>query len=237
MIERDGFPFIFGSLFLALLFWGAGLVFDIPWTWVSAAIFGLFGVFCAFFFRSPKRSPQGSDADVISPADGLTLKVDTLDSYPGFSRSVKRISIFLSVFDVHVNWTPIAGEVTHVQYQPGAFRLAHVDKASDDNEHTEIGINSDYGPVVFKQIAGMIARRIVCRLSQGDFVARGEKFGMIKFGSRIDLFVPADSEILVEPRQRVRGGETVLARLRTTASMRSQDADVSHQESDSAHGR
>lgn len=213
MIERDGYPFIFGALLAAAVCFFASLLLDVQWPQALSLIFIVFGLFCALFFRSPTRASEVEDRDIVSPADGQVIKIENLDSFRGFSGPVQRISVFLSVFDVHVNWTPVAGRVSFVDYRPGKFHVAFADKASEYNERTEIGIDTPHGPVVFRQIAGSIARRIVCRLQTGETVRGAQKFGMIKFGSRVEVIVAADSETLVSLKQRVRGGQTVIARL------------------------
>jgi len=212
-MERDGFPFVFGALATALVCLTGYYVLHDFWPVIVAIVFFVLGLFFAYFFRSPERVSEASDNAVISPADGVALYVKRLESYPGFDTPVWKIAIFLNVFDVHVNWTPIAGEVTFSKYCPGKFHAAFVDKASEDNERTEIGIKSANGLVVFKQIAGLLARRIVCRLEQGQKVERGEKFGMIKFSSRVEVFVPVSAEICVKPKDKVKGGKTTLANL------------------------
>lgn len=213
MIERDGYPYIFGALTAAAVGFGASLLFDEQWPQTFALVFVFFALCFALFFRSPKRETELEEGEIVSPADGRVIKIENLESYRGFSGPVQKISIFLSVFDVHVNWTPAAGKVSYVEHRPGKFHVAYVDKASEYNERTEIGLDTPLGPVVFRQIAGSIARRIVCRLQPGQTVRGAEKFGMIKFGSRAEVIVAAGSETLVSRKQHVRGGQTVIARL------------------------
>ncbi len=213
MIERDGYPFIFGALLTAAVSFGASLAMHEQWPQTLALIFVVFALFFALFFRSPKREAELAEGEIVSPADGRVIKIENLASFRGFSGPVKIISVFLSVFDVHVNWTPAAGTVSFVDYRPGKFHVAYIDKASEFNERTEIGIDTPYGPVVFRQIAGSIARRIVCRLQPGQAVLGAQKFGMIKFGSRVEIIVAGGSETLVSLKQHVRGGQTIIARL------------------------
>lgn len=212
-MERDGFPFVFGAFLTALVCLGGFYLLDAFWPVIVAIVFFVLGLFFAYFFRSPERVSEAPDNAVVSPADGVALYIKRLESYPGFDTPVWKIAIFLNVFDVHVNWTPIAGEVAFSKYYPGKFHAAFVDKASEDNERTEIGVQSARGLVVFKQIAGLLARRIVCRLEQGQKVGRGEKFGMIKFSSRVEVFVPESAEICVRPKDKIKGGVTVLSKL------------------------
>ncbi len=213
MIERDGYPFIIGALLTAAVCFAGSALLQTQWPQTLAIIFVVLGLLFALFFRSPTRTVDLAEGEIVSPADGQVIKIENLESFRGFSGPVQKISIFLSVFDVHVNWTPVAGKVSFVERRPGKFHVAFADKASEDNERTEIGIDTPQGMVVFRQIAGSIARRIVCRLQPGETVRGAQKFGMIKFGSRVEVIVAAGSETLVSLKQRVRGGQTVIARL------------------------
>lgn len=213
MIERDGYPFIIGAALTALICFAADATLQLRWTVSIGWIFVAATAFFLLFFRSPNRTAPSEPGVVVSPADGTVIKIERLESHPGFDGAVDKISVFLSVFDVHVNWTPIAGTVKSVEHIPGKFSVAWLDKASQDNERSEIYLESAYGPVLFKQIAGQIARRIVCRLQPGQRVVAGEKFGMIKFSSRTEVFVDAGAEILVKPRKHIKGGQTAIARL------------------------
>ena len=220
MIARDGWTFILIGIVLTII------VIWLATKWDSRVLFGL-GVFLSlatlfvvYFFRDPERTVLSESGMLVAPGDGRIVLIDTLASHPFVGPNTIQISIFLSVFDVHVNRVPASGRIEYVKYHPGRFMPAYLDKASLDNEQTEIGMNTDCGrPVTFKQIAGILARRIVCRLSEGDEVGVGSRFGMIKFGSRVDLLVPADSRITVQVGDQVRGGETVMGYLsRTTSS-------------------
>jgi len=165
----------------------------------------LLAAFCLYFFRDPERAiPDGPVA--VSPADGKVVAILPGDSTPA------RISIFLNVFDVHVNRAPIAGDVTSVEYTKGQFLVASRELASSQNERNTVTIMGQGTSVGFSQIAGLIARRIVCYKKPGDHVAKGERVGLIKFGSRVDVFLGAEWEILVKPGQRVAGGSSILAR-------------------------
>jgi phosphatidylserine decarboxylase len=212
-MEKDGYPFVIGAFATALVCLAGRFLLDANWPLIPAGIFFVLGVFFMYFFRSPERVSNADSNAVISPADGTALYVTRLESYPGFDTPVWKIAIFLSVFNVHVNWTPIDGKVKFSNYFPGKFHAAFVDKASEENERTEIGIESPNGMVVFKQIAGLLARRIVCRLKGEQVVERGEKFGMIKFSSRVEVFVPESAEVCVKPKDKIKGGLTVLANL------------------------
>jgi phosphatidylserine decarboxylase len=168
-------------------------------------IFVAVALFCVYFFRDPERIiPDGPVA--VSPADGKVVHVRSLEG------GRKRVSIFLNIFNVHVNRVPVGGRITDISYQPGRFVMAHREEASDSNEQNTVTIDSGGAQVVTRQIAGMIARRIVCRKKAGDEVKKGERFGLIKFGSRVDVFLGPEWELAVKPGDKVRGGSSVLAR-------------------------
>lgn len=167
------------------------------------------------FFRDPERVTNAGDADLVSPADGRIIAIDRMEADPLARRPCLRVSIFMSVFDVHVNRVPVSGVVQEVRYRKGTFLAANLPRASRENEQNWVRILSDGGQeVVMTQVAGLIARRIVCWPRAGDRVEQGERFGMIRFGSRMDVFVPVESEVLVSMGQHVYGGETVLCRLK-----------------------
>lgn len=169
---------------------------------------------CALFFREPVRVPPARTGVVVSAADGLVSVVDeaTPPAELAFDpRPRPRVSVFLSVFDVHVQRSPVAGAVEAVAYRPGAFLSADLDKASEDNERNSVLLRTADGhEVAAVQIAGLVARRIVCDVKPGDVLAAGQTYGLIRFGSRVDVFLPLGTEILVTPGQRTIGGETVL---------------------------
>lgn len=213
MIAREGLMIIGGALVLTILLILGAAKFDSRVMFVLAILAGLMTLFSAFFFRDPERSfPADKDNTMlIAPADGKVVLIKQLDHHPHIGGPATQVSIFLNVFDVHVNRIPTGGTIDYVTYHEGRFMAAYHDKASLDNEQTEIGMTSRHGhKLVFKQIAGLIARRIVCRLEPGQEVEIGQRFGMIKFGSRTDLIVPADSKIEVEVGQKVKGAHTVM---------------------------
>jgi phosphatidylserine decarboxylase len=177
---------------------------------------------CAFFFREPKRVPPSRPGVLVAPADGLIASVEKaappaelgLGDVP-----VQRVSVFLSIFDVHVQRIPADGEVRSVVYRPGKFLSADLDKASEENERNAVLLRLAGGQdVAVVQIAGLVARRIVCSLAEGDRVRTGETYGLIRFGSRVDTYFPADARVLVEPGQRAVGGETVYAEFGTSSA-------------------
>lgn len=168
---------------------------------VAAAVAG--------FFRDPARVAPGGEGLVVSPADGKVVEVDD-GAHPGG----RRVSIFLSPLDVHINRAPLDARVADIRYQPGRFLAAYKGKASEENERNAVELTDASGRTVrVVQIAGFLARRIVCYVNPGDSLRKGQRFGMIMFGSRVDLHLPGDAEIEVAPGQRVRGGETIVARL------------------------
>ncbi|TAE28964.1 MAG: phosphatidylserine decarboxylase family protein [Candidatus Kapaibacterium sp.] len=172
--------------------------------------------FACWFFRNPKRSiPQealSNDAIVIAPADGKVVQIISLDEPRLIQGKAKRVSIFLSPLDVHVNRVPANGEIIFSEYKPGKFLVAMDHRASEENEQTIIGLKNSKGTLLFKQMTGALARRIVNEAKTGERYTAGQEFGMMKFGSRMDVVVPESAEILVKEGQRVVGGETLLCR-------------------------
>jgi phosphatidylserine decarboxylase len=203
---RDGIPFVFIPLALALLAIAFGY-------WYVALVLLLLAAFMAFFFRDPRRAVPDDESLVVSPADGRVTRVARLDSADPASPTV--VSIFLSVFDVHVNRAPIAGEIENVTYTRGKFVIATREEASVINEQNSLTIRGARMTIVCKQIAGVLARRIVCWKSVGDRVSLGERFGLIKFSSRTDLILPPEVEVAAHVGERVRGGVSIIGRLRT----------------------
>ncbi len=202
---RDGIPFVFIPLAAALLAAVTGY-------WYVAVPLFLLALFMAYFFRDPERvSPTDQDM-VLAPADGRVTRV--APAMPDDPKSPQVVSIFLSPFDVHINRAPIAGEILDVAYTKGRFLIATREEASVVNEQNALTIRGDRMTVVCKQIAGVLARRIVCWKQKGERVNLGERFGLIKFSSRTDLVLPPEVEISVRIGDRVRGGVTVIGRLR-----------------------
>jgi phosphatidylserine decarboxylase len=180
-----------------------------------AASFAVLGGFLTYFFRDPERQvPQDADL-VVSPADGRVMFAGLGDPRWAPPGEWKQITIFLSPMDVHINRTPVDGHVERIDYRAGKFLPAY-DAGSNDNELNEVWITHDGRTVVFRQVVGMLARRIVCRVREGDTLERGQRVGLMKFGSRMDVFLPMDAELRVSVGDRVVGGETVLALLRST---------------------
>jgi phosphatidylserine decarboxylase len=174
---------------------------------VALALFG----FTLNFFRDPDRTPPDGEGLILAPADGRIIKVATVRDDEFFGGDDTIISIFMSPLNVHVNRNPITGVVKHMRYVEGEYFAAFEDKASEKNEQMIVGLENSSGKVLMKQIAGFVARRIVCELAVGDSIQRGERFGMIKFGSRVDVFVPTTSAIKIRVDDRTVAGETILA--------------------------
>ena len=214
-VTPEGYPFI-GAFALAslILFW---LWSPLGWLGTVATIW------CAYFFRDPPRVTPVRDGLVVAPADGRVSQVTTAVPPKELGIGVKplpRISIFMSVFDCHVNRSPISGKIEKVVYQPGKFFNADLDKASADNERNSLVIVTGGACIAVVQIAGLVARRIVCFVRDGQSINAGERFGMIRFGSRLDVYLPEGAPPLVAVGQTAIAGETVLADLRNTGEAR-----------------
>src|ERR1700683_314153 len=186
----------------------SGVAFLAHWILVAILLLCL-AAFVFYFFRDPNRAIPSEPGAVVSPADGHVVEIvdAAFDGVPG-----RRISIFLSIWDVHVQRAPVAGRVTRMEYKPGKFYAALRSAASEKNEQNVISLSTPEGTLVFKQIAGAIARRVIFWKSEGEAVARGERVGLIRFGSRVDIWLPAAAQITVQRRQMVKGGESILAK-------------------------
>lgn len=210
-IASEGYPFIAGALIPGVLLAGLYPVHHLMALLIIGLVLILLGLACAGFFRNPRRTVPDDDAVLVSPADGRVLQViDQDDEFVGRSR---RIDIFLSVFDVHINRMPTGGTVAFVRHRPGRFFSAFKDKASEDNERVDVGLTGPHGNLRVAQIAGIIARRVVCRAVERQVVTPGEIFGLIRFGSRTELTFPLAYIPCVKPGDRVKGGVTILGKL------------------------
>jgi len=203
---REGYwfgapPLILGILLLAL-FHG--------WPAAAGVVLLLLGLFVFSFFRDPDRAVPADPGLIVSPADGrvVVVKDELWGSRPG-----KRISIFLAVWNVHVNRAPASGKISALEYQPGKFLAAWDENASFQNEQNIFQQSTEHGPIFYKQIAGWVARRVVAWKAVGDTVARGERIGLVRFGSRMDLWLPAEAEITVKVGDHVKGGSSIVARM------------------------
>ncbi|HNR32791.1 MAG TPA: phosphatidylserine decarboxylase [Candidatus Hydrogenedentes bacterium] len=199
-------PVLAAGLVLTALLWTTAYV------WAGAAVLGL-GAAMTLFFRDFPRTVTAGEGEVVSPADGTVVGIDELEASSHYDGPCKRIAIFLSIFSVHVNRSPYDGMVRDMRYAPGKFRLAMKAAAGDDNEANTIFLDTEAGPMTVRQITGAVARRIVCSVTPGAPLAKGEKFGMIRFGSRTELFLPPEARICVKLREKVRAGLTVVARV------------------------
>jgi len=204
-VAAEGWPFIFPPAAAACILGWVG------W-WPAAAVMGAVTLCCLGFFRDPDRMAPSMARAVLAPADGRVMRIAEIDD-AWVGRAV-RVSIFLSPLDVHVNRSPVAGLVERVEYAAGRYLAAYRDEASELNERCTLVLQGESYRVGVKQIAGVVARRIVCRARQGDKLQAGERYGLIRFGSRTDLVVPEGTEIRVRVGDRVKGGETVMAVLR-----------------------
>jgi phosphatidylserine decarboxylase len=206
LLAPEGYPYVVVAALGGIFAWVFGYA---P---VAIALW-LIGAFSAAFFRNPARSSDAPPASVLAPADGKVLKV--VASPPRFAEIglPQQVSIFMSPANVHVNRAPISGTVTCSEYHAGSKFPAYRDKASELNEHSVVVIAGAAGTVAYKQIAGAVARRVVCDLAESETVERGQRVGIIKFGSRVDLFLPAEAAVAVRPGTRTRAGVTVVARV------------------------
>jgi phosphatidylserine decarboxylase len=204
-IVRDGLVYI-------LVPSGLMIVSLVLGFWPVAIFFGLLAAFMAYFFRDPSRQPPSGAGIVVAPADGRVTRVQAIDE--GNKHSATLVSIFLSPLDVHINRAPIGGKITNVAYTSGKFLMATDERASLVNEQNTLTIEGEKITVVCKQIAGILARRIVCWKHVGEQVDLGERFGMIKFSSRTDILLPDSVEVVVAKGARVQGGTTIIGRMR-----------------------
>jgi phosphatidylserine decarboxylase len=213
VIHRDGLWFILPALAVTLILLLISLAGAGIWTLVPAMLFLLLTLFFTYFFRDPEREiPEGEEL-IVSPADGRVILVEE-GAASGDQPAERLVSIFMSVFDVHVNRVPVSGNVREVVHKPGTFHKAFQRAAVTENERTELSIETDYGLLRFSQVAGILARRIVCNLRGNERVTRGERFGLIRFGSRADLFLGGNVELRVRRGDRVKAGESIIGAFR-----------------------
>lgn len=205
-IEREGLkfalPLLAAGVFGLFLFWPLGIFLL------------LLGVAVALFFRETVAGISFAPGQIVSPASGRVIEIRETEETEFLRGSARRVAIFMSILDEHVNYSPVAGVVAHLRHRPGSFHRAFLDRAGEANEAVEIGLSMDGKAVLMRQIAGIIARRIVCRVRPGQLLAGGEKLGLIRFGSRVDLYLPREAVLRVRTGEKVRGGQTVLGELR-----------------------
>ena len=206
-VERTAYPLIFASAFTTAIFAILGFT--------ALSLLCLIWTFCVCgFFRDPERIIPDQEGVFVSPADGKVIRADLVDNTPFYQGECRKISIFMSVFNVHVNRIPYSGKITKIRYFPGKFFSANLDKASSENEHNAVFIETENGqPLCVVQIAGLIARRIICKVQPGDPVRRGQRFGLICFGSRLDVYLPKTVNLNVAIGDKVLAGTTVLGQL------------------------
>ena len=218
-VHREGYGLVSFAASSALV--AVGLLFWLEaetWLVQLVGVLGLLDVvLIAQFFRIPKRVPVAEEGQILCPSDGKVVVIEEVEEPEVFGDKRIQVSIFMSPLNVHAQWAPMAGEVTHANYHPGKYLVAWHPKSSTENERTTLVINGARGPVLFRQIAGAVARRIRWYIEPGQQVELGEEVGFIKFGSRIDVFLPLGSDIHVGLEQKVKGRETVLATLPANA--------------------
>lgn len=210
---REGMPFILGAAVIAVASYALALNRRSWPLWVLAFVLTLLAIWVAYFFRDPERPGPRGDALVIAPADGRIVHITEVDE-PAYLRArALRVSIFMNVFNVHVNRYPVSGPVEYLHYNPGKFLNAASEKSSLENEQMSVGIAPGAGRVMMRQIAGLVARRIVTYSKVGDSARQGERMGLIRFGSRVDVFLPVNAAVEARVGQTTKAGVTVIARL------------------------
>ncbi len=210
MITKDGYKIIAytGVLLVGLaalaIFWQSLAL------WIVTGLTGVVFVFHFFFFRDPERPIHKQENQILSPADGKIIQIDTVEEPLYIKGKALRVCIFMSVFNAHINRNPVDGTIEFLEHKKGEFLAAFADTAGDVNEQMRIGVNTSFGKIFFKQIAGLIARRVVCRLEQGETVHAGERFGMIKYSSRVDLYLPVNTRLNVKLHDAVKAGLSII---------------------------
>jgi len=217
---REGHPFMISGFIMAFISWNSLFAIHIwtpaifrNWMILPAVTLTLLTCFIFFFFRDPERQLLAEEGVVLSPGDGKIIDIQEVDESSFLAGRCQRITIFLSIFNVHVQRAPISGKVAHHQYYPGEYMLAWNPKASEENEQSSLGIINQEGSVLVRQIAGFIARRIVTYPKKGTEVKIGDRIGIIKFGSRVDLFIPIEWNLLCSIGDKVLGGITIFAHI------------------------
>ncbi len=214
-IHREG-RLIVALTFLILLVLVVltGLFLPSAFNYIVSAIALLVLILVIRFFRVPRRNPFRDERSIVSPADGQVVAIEKVYQEEFLETECLQVSIFMSIHDVHINYYPVSGSVGYVRYHPGKYLLARHPKSSTLNERQSVGIRASWGPLLVRQVAGTVARRIRCYASPHQQVEQGSEMGFIRFGSRLDLFLPLDAEIKVKLRERVMGGVTTLARIK-----------------------
>ena len=219
MIAREGWPFVIGSFIMTAVLFAGWYYSDNIWLLSTMFFATIVTLFMALFFRDPSRKiPEGDDI-LVSPADGFVVGISEIPDHHFLKAPAIQVSIFLTVFDVHINRIPVAGRIEYVNYKTGKFLSAFKEEASEANEQTEVGLITESGvKIAFKQIAGLIARRIICKLKAGQSCATGERYGLIRFGSRADMILPLGTKLEIKKGEHVTGGLTIIGRLPSAAA-------------------
>ncbi len=209
-MSKEGLGIIFTSLILTIILFLFSVLTQSEILSGLTIIFSLLTLFFLFSFRDPERKIVIGDNFILSPADGKIVELYPFSENKFLNSSGTKVSIFLSLLDVHINRNPISGVVRYTKYTPGKFNLSYKEEASLENERNELGLENEDVKLVLRQISGFLARRIVCRIKEGDKIKAGERFGMIKFGSRVELFLPEKVKITVKLNQKVKAGESII---------------------------
>ena len=212
-LTKDGTDVILVAISGVIIFTLAGFICSAIIAKLLMVSSWIFLLFTFYFFRDPERIIPPDENAIVSAADGKVVEIKEIVENQYLQSNAKQISVFMSIFNVHVNRIPMSGQVGFFEYRPGKFVKAYKNTASKENEQTVIGIENPHCKILIKQIAGILARRIVCHLREGFHVQRGERFGMIKFGSRLDMILPSSAKIAVQLNQKVKGGETIIAKI------------------------
>lgn len=216
-MKNNGVPIVAEGVPFVLIAVGAAVAFYVGGLWPVSAFFWLVTAYILYFFRNPERLPPVGSAMVAAPADGKVIYTGEALEAEFLKEKMRKVSIFMNLFNVHVNRVPVDGTVRNIKYRKGRFIAASEDRASEENEHNALLLETQAGQkLVMVQVAGLIARRIVCYPTIGAFILRGQRMGLIRFGSRVDLYVPLTAEVMVKVGEKVVGGETVVARLAET---------------------
>ena len=210
-MNREGIPTLAGLAIFSLLLGWVGLMYDFVSLLIIAGVSAALALFAIYFFRDPKRTPPDQKNVVVSPADGKIIAIDEIQEDEFIAGPAKRVAIFLSLFNVHVNYVPFTGLVDLVRFQRGSNVRADLPEASTHNVNILTGLQTEHGKLAFKQSTGLVARRLVNHLHLGDKVVTGQKFGIIKFGSRMEVYLPMHAEVTVKLGDRVTAGETIVA--------------------------
>lgn len=210
---REGYGFMAAAAVIAVIGFATAWMMRSYSLWLVAFVLAIIALWVAYFFRDPERTGKRGDRVVVCPADGKVVQITQVDEPAFLHGQAVRVSIFMNVFDVHVNRYPVSGRVAYLHYNPGKFLNAAAEKSSLENEQSTTGIETDSRKVMVRQIAGLIARRIVTYPQLGDTVQQGDRLGIIRFGSRVDVFLPVGTTVDVKLGERVVAGTTVLAEL------------------------